>query len=415
MSKHNAIAPRGVEEPFDPLSELLLQGAKQLVHQAVDAELHELLRQFEHCRTQDGKVAVVRNGYLPERTLQTGVGAVSVRVPKVRSRTGEPVVFRSLLVPPYVRKTRSLEAALPWLYLKGISTGDMSEALKVLVGPDAAGLSATTVSRLKQRWADEYRCWMQQRLDDARWVYIWADGIYSGLRAENAKLCALVVIGVNERGQKHFLAIEDGVRESTQSWREVLLKRKARGLDAPELGIGDGAMGLWAALEEVFPTTRQQRCWVHKTVNVLNRFPKSGQPKAKQALHEIWQAATKKEAEKGFDLFLKTYEAKVPKATACLRNDRHALLTFYDFPAPHWQSIRTTNPIESSFGTIRHRTRRSKGCLSREGMLHMIFKLGQCAEKKWNRLRGFEALPAVITGVTFKDGIEVTKFNQTAA
>ena len=244
---------------------------------------------------------------------------------------------------------------------------------------------------------------------------MWADGAYSGLRAEQAKLCALVVIGVNERGQKRFLAIKDGVRESTQSWREVLLKLKARGMNVPELAIGDGAMGFWAALEEVYPETRQQRCWMHKTMNVLNCLPKSAQPKAKQALHEIWQAETRADAEKAFDLFLKTYEPKYPKAAVCLHKDREELMAFYDFPAQHWQSIRTSNPIESTFGTIRHRTKRSKGCLSRDGMLHMMFKLGQCAEKKWRRLRGFDYLAKVVTGIKFKDGVEVTTDNQAAA
>jgi len=340
---------------------------------------------------------------------------VPVRIPKVRAKTGEPVTFRSALVPPYVRKTRSLEAALPWLYLKGISTGEMSEALAVLVGPEAKGLSASTVSRLKQVWAEEYRHWCEERLDKDRWVYVWADGVYSGLRAERAKLCSLVVVGVNERGEKHFLAIEDGVRESTQSWREVLLKLKSRGMNVPELAIGDGAMGFWAALEEVYPETREQRCWMHKTMNVLNYLPKSTQAKAKQALHAIWQAETRVEAEKAFDLFLKTYEPKYPKASTCLQKDREELMAFYDFPAQHWQSLRTTNPIESTFGTIRHRTKRSKGCLSRDGMLHMMFKLGECAEKKWRRLRGFDYLAKVITGVKFKDGIEVTDVDQVAA
>ncbi|WP_419653632.1 IS256 family transposase, partial [Thiolapillus sp.] len=248
---------------------------------------------------------------------------------------GEPVTFRSALVPPYIRKTRSLEAAVPWLYLKGVSSGEMGEALKVLVGPEAEGLSASTVLRLKQVWGQEYRDWCESRLDKDRWVYVWADGVYSGLRAEQAKLCALVVIGVNERGQKRFLAIE-GVRESTQSWREVLLKLKARGMNVPELAIGDGAMGFWAALEEVYPETRQQRCWMHKTMNVLNCLPKSAQPKAKQALHEIWQAETRADAEKAFDLFLKTYEPKYPKAAVCLHKDREELMAFYDFPAQHW-------------------------------------------------------------------------------
>jgi len=319
------------------------------------------------------------------------------------------------LVPPYVRKTKTLEAALPWLYLKGISTGEMKEALKVLVGPKAAGLSPSVVSRLKQNWAKEYMDWCEEPLDKDRWVYVWADGVYSGLRADQGRLCALVVIGVNERGKKGFLAIEDGVRESTQSWREVLLKLKSRGMNIPELAIGDGAMGFWAALEEVYPKSRQQRCWMHKTLNVLNCLPKSLQPKAKQALHAIWQAETKKDAGKAFALFVETYEPKYPKATKCLQKDHEDLLAFYDFPAQHWQSIRTSNPIESTFATIRHRTKRSKGCLTRDGMLHMMFKLGQCAENKWIRLRGFDYLAKGITGIIFKDGIEVKDVNQAAA
>jgi transposase-like protein len=255
-----------------------------------------LLDQYSCERTADGKAAVVRNGYLPERQVQTGLGPVSVRIPKVRSKTGTPVTFRSALVPPYVRKSRSLEAALPWLYLKGVSSGEMAEALKVLVGPDATGLPASTVARLKKVWGQEYDTWCEARLDGDDWVYIWADGVYSGLRGESDKLCALVVIGVSARGKKTFLIIEDGVRESTQSWREVLLKLRGRGMNPPKLAIGDGAMGFWAALEEIYPTTRQQRCWVRKTMNVLNCLPKTAQPKAKQALHDIWQAETKKQA-----------------------------------------------------------------------------------------------------------------------
>ena len=415
MNKHNVVELQNREFPTDPLTDMLREGATQLIHQAVAAEFAELLLQHSQRRTVDGKQAVVRNGYLPARAIQTGIGPVTVQIPKVRSKDGEPVTFRSALVPPYVRKTRSLEAALPWLYLKGISTGEMHEALQVLVGPAAQGLSASTVARLKQVWGEEYRAWSEQRLDKDRWVYVWADGIYSGLRAEQTKLCALVIIGVNERGEKHFLAIEDGVRESTQSWREVLLKLKSRGLKAPQLAIGDGAMGFWAALEEVYPQTRQQRCWMHKTMNVLNCLPKSTQPKAKQALHAIWQAETRDAAEQAFDLFIETYEPKYPKATDCLQKDREELMAFYDFPAQHWQSIRTTNPIESTFGTIRHRTKRAKGCLTRDGMLHMLFKLGQCAEKNWRRLRGFDYLAKVITGVKFKDGIEVKEVSRVAA
>ncbi len=415
MNKNTVIALEDRAERLDPLTELLRVGARQLIEQAVEMELQELLAAHADRRLADGRAGVVRNGYLPEREIQTGLGPVTVRIPKVRVKTGEPVTFRSALVPPYVRKTRSLEAALPWLYLKGVSSGEMEAALEVLVGPEAKGLSASTVSRLKQSWAQEYQEWQKSRLDKERWVYVWADGVYSGLRVEQTKLCALVVIGVNDRGEKRLLAIEDGVRESTQSWREVLLKLKARGLNVPRLAIGDGAMGFWAALEEVYGDTRQQRCWMHKTMNVLNCLPPSIQPKAKQALHEIWQADTQEEAEKAFDLFLRTYEAKYPKATRCLQKDREELLVFYDFPAQHWQSIRTTNPIESTFGTIRHRTNRSKGCLTRDGMLHMMFKLGLCAAKNWRRQRGYAYLAKVITGVNFKNGIEATQPDQVAA
>jgi putative transposase len=403
------------DAPSDALTDLLRTGAQQLIASAVEAELEGFLAQFATARTAAGHAAVVRNGHHPARPVQTGIGPVSVRIPKVRSRDGTPVTFRSALVPPYVRKTRTLEAALPWLYLKGVSSGEMGAALKVLLGPEAKGLSANTVSRLKRDWAKEYDGWRDAPLDRDSWVYIWADGVYSGLRGEDDKLCALVIVGVNARGQKQFLAIEDGARESTQSWREVLLKLKERGMNAPKLAIGDGAMGFWAALDEVCPETRQQRCWMHKTMNVLNCLPKLSQPKAKAALHDIWQAETKDDAEKAFDLFIKTYEPKYPKAALCLQKDRGELMAFFDFPAQHWQSIRTSNPIESAFATIRHRTKRSKGCLTRDGMLHMMFKLGQCAEQNWRKLRGFDYLTKVITGVKFKDGIETTQNDQIAA
>ena len=415
MKNHNVVEFKDRETPADALSEMLRTGAQHLIHQAVQAELEGLLLQHANQVTRDGKAAVVRNGYLPAREILTGIGPVTVRIPKVRTREGEPVTFRSALVPPYVRKSRSLEAALPWLYLKGFSTGEMQEALEVLVGPQAQGISASTIFRLKAEWSEQYQQWRNTKLDKDRWVYIWADGIYSGLRSEENKLCALVIIGVNERGQKQFLAIEDGIRESTQSWREILLKLKQRGMNPPKLAIGDGAMGFWAALEEVYPKTRSQRCWVHKCGNVLNYLPKSAQPRAKQALHEIWQAETKADAEKAFDLFIESYEAKYPKAAICLQKDREEMLAFYDFPALHWQSIRTSNPIESTFGTIRHRTKRSKGCLSRDGMLHMMFKLGQCAEKRWRRLRGFSYLAKVMEGTAFKDGIELISAQQIAA
>jgi len=415
MKENTVVELKDQVSIVDPLNELLKTGARQLLYQAVEAELLEQLSQNSHRLTEDGKAAVVRNGYLPERKIQTGIGPVSVRIPKLRSKDGTPIQFHSALVPPYVRKTRSLEAALPWLYLKGVSSGEMGEALKVLVGSDAEGLSASTLSRLKQAWAKEYTEWRGAPLNKDQWVYIWADGVYSGLRSEEEKLCALVIIGVNERGEKHFLAIEDGIRESTQSWREVLLQLKSRGMNSPQLAIGDGAMGFWSAMDEIYPETRHQRCWVHKSANILNCLPKTSQPKAKKALHEIWQAETKADAEQAFELFIESYDAKYPKAVLSLQKDREELLAFYDFPAQHWQSIRTSNPIESTFGTIRHRTKRSKGCLSRDGMLHMMFKLSQCAEKRWRRLRGFDYLAKVIDGVKFRDGEEVISENQKAA
>ncbi len=415
MTDHNIVEFSRRDGIDDPLTALLRSGARELIEKAVEAELATFLEQFADRKTGDGKAAIVRNGHHPERKIQTGIGPVTVKVPKVRTKTGDPITFHSALVPPYVRKAKSLEAAIPWLYLKGISTGEMQEALKVLVGPDAAGLSANTVSRLKREWADEYETWRKSDLGKGEWVYIWADGIYSGLRGEEARLCALVVVGVNSRGEKHFLAIEDGMRESTQSWREVLLALKDRGMNEPKLAIGDGAMGFWAALEEVYPKTRQQRCWVHKANNVVNCLPKLTQDKARKMLTDIWQAETKEDANKAFDLFVTTYEPKYPKAVECLVKDSDELMTFFDFPAKHWQSIRTTNPIESAFATIRHRTKRTKGCLTRDGMLSMMFKLSQCTEKGWRRLRGFAHLAEVIEGVNFVNGIAKPATDQAVA
>ena len=391
----------------DALTELLREGAQRLLRQAVQVELEEFLDARAQQCDEHGRAAVVRNGHLPEREVLTGIGPVAVRVPKVRSRTDEPVVFRSSLVPPYVRKAKSVEAALPWLYLRGISTGQMQQALSVLLGEDAAGLSAPVVNRLKTRWQAEHRTWCERRLDADRWVYLWVDGIYSGVRAEDQRLCALVVMGVNERGQKHFLAIEDGVRESTQSWREVLIGLKARGLtQPPRLAVGDGALGFWTALEEIFPGTRAQRCWVHKSANILNYLPRTVQGKAKGLLHEIWMAPTRTRARAAFDRFVEIYQGKYPKATECLQKDRDALLAFYDFPAEHWVHLRTTNPIESAFATIRHRSDRAKGCVTRATMLAFMFKLALAAEENFRRLKGFPYLAKVLAGVRFVDGVE---------
>ena len=408
MKKDTVVELRRPAQGQDLLSTMLRDGAQRLVAQAVQVEFEEFLWRFSGDRVEDGRAAVVRNGFQPEREVLTGLGPVAVRVPKARSRVEAPAVFHSRLVPPYVRRAKSVDAVLPWLYLHGVSTGNMQEALAALLGPEAAGLSASVVARLKGCWMEEYRRWRRAKLGKDRWVYLWVDGIYSGLRAENERLCALVVIGVNERGEKKLLAIEDGVRESKQSWREVLLALKGRGLAIPpRLAVGDGALGFWAAVREIYPETRPQRCWVHKTANVLNYLPKSLQPKAKAALHEIWMAETKPQALVAFEQFVAAFGAKYPKAVECLVKDREALLAFYDFPAEHWIHIRTSNPIESTFATIRHRTERTKGCLTRDGMLAMIFKLGMSAEKNWRRLRGFEWLAKVISGVKFRDGIEV--------
>ena len=407
MENHNVYSIPNHDNFDDPLTELLREGAKNLITAAVEHELSEFMEQFQGQKTANGLNAVVRSGYHRERDIQTGIGPVRVKIPKVRSNTGEPISFRSALVPPYVRKTRSLEAAIPWLYLKGVSTGEMHEALKVLLGDRAQGFSPSVVSRLKQAWEEQFVEWQQRDLNTRKWVYLWADGIYSGLRSEDVKLCSLVIIGVDEHGKKEFLSIVDGVRESTTSWHDMLLDLKRRGMNIPKLAVGDGAMGFWAALDKVYPETRHQRCWVHKSANVLNYLPKAIQQRAKTALKQIWLAETREAANTAFDDFIEVYQDKYPKAVQCLIKDRVQLMAFYDFPAKHWQSICTTNPIESTFATIRHRTMRAKGCLNRSGMLCMMFKLGQCAQENWRRLRGFKELGKVIEGVKFKDGVEV--------
>ena len=371
-------------------------------------ELHGLLAEYGNITDLSGRQAVVLNGYLPEREILTGLGAVTVRVPKVRDRSGSGIKFNSALAPPYVRKAQRVEAALPWLYPRGISTGDMQEALSVLLGPAAKGLSPAVVSRLKAQWTQDYQTWSQCDLSAERYVYVWADGIYSTLRGEEERLCLLVLIGVNERGEKRLLALSDGYRESKASWLSVLQDLQARGLKTPPaLAIGDGALGFWAAVDEAWPETRGQRCWVHKTANVLNDLPKSLQGKATSGLREIWMAATKAQADTAFNRFVRDYGVKYPKATAKLVKDREVLLTFYDFPAEHWAHIRTTNPIESTFATIRHRTTRTKGCVSRNTLMGLVFQLALTAEHSWRRLRGFRLLPDVVQGIPFKDGLRV--------
>ena len=392
----------------DSLTELLRQGARGLIEKAVEAELQLLLDQYDNVTDLGGRKLVVRNGYLPEREVLTALGPVPVRVPKVRDRSGSGVKFNSALVPPYVRKAKRVEAALPWLYLRGISTGDMQEALSVLVGEEAKGLSPAVVSRLKAQWSEAYSAWNQRDLSAEHYVYVWADGIYSTLRGEDDRLCLLILIGVNEQGEKRLLALSDGYRESKASWLSVIQDLQARGLKTPpQLAIGDGALGFWAALDEGWPQTRCQRCWVHKTANILNELPKSIQGKAKAGLHEIWMAETQAQAEKAFDRFVRDFGAKYPKAVDILVKDRAVLLSFYDFPAEHWIHIRTTNPIESSFATIRHRTTRTKNCVSRNTLLGLVFQLALTAQKSWRKLCGFNRLPDVVKGIQFQDGIAV--------
>ena len=389
------------------LEELIRRGARDVISRAIEIEVNELLAEYGNVRALDGRAAVVRNGYLPAREVLTPLGGVEVRVPKVRDRSGSGVKFNSALVPPYVRRSKSISAALPWLYLKGISSGDMREALAVLVGEQAKGLSPNVVSRLKAQWAQEYGGWMKRELSAARYVYWWADGIHSALRAEDdARQCVLVIIGVTAEGKKELVTIGDGLRESTESWLEVLRDLKKRGLKAaPLLAVGDGALGFWGALEQIYPSTRAQRCWVHKTANVLNALPKSLHGKAKAALHEIWMAPTRAEALVAFERFVKGYQAKYPAAVEKLTKDRAALLAFYDFPAEHWQHVRTTNPIESTFATVRHRSTRTKNCVSRATFLGLAFKLVQEAQKSWRRIRGAERIAELLDGMVFKDGV----------
>jgi putative transposase len=394
----------------DPLTEVLRQGAQRLLAQAIEAEVAVLLAQYAERRDMQGRHAVVRNGHLPEREVQTGIGAVRVKVPRVRDRSGTGIRFHSALLPPYIRRSNSLEALLPWLYLKGVSTGDFSEALQALLGPEAPGLSPATVSRLKQGWHEDLRQWQGRSLTGKRYVYFWVDGVYFETRLEEARHCILVIIGATPDGHKELVGLWDGYRESEQSWKDLLLDLKSRGLeDGPALAIGDGALGFWKALRQVYGQTRWQRCWVHKTANVLDKLPTALQPQAKQRLQAIWMAPDRQRAELAFDLFVATYEAKYPKAAECLAQDREVLLAFYDFPAEHWGHIRTTNPIESTFATVRLRTNKTRGCLSRTTMLAMVFKLWQSAAKRWHRLRAAHYLPEVMNGMAFKDGIRVVQ------
>ena len=399
-----------VPQSRDVMAEILRAGAQKMLTQMILQEVDDWLADRVGLQDEQGRRQVVRNGFLPKRKITTGVGPIEVQQPRVRDRrpAGQTESFTSKILPPYLRKTKGIEELIPWLYLKGISTGDFSEALKALVGPDCPGLSATTVTRLKSVWEAEFQEWNKQSLKGKQYVYVWADGVHFNIRLEEDRQCILVLMGATADGKKELIAVVDGFRESEQSWKGLLLDVKARGLKIdPKLAIGDGALGFWKAIKQVYPKTRQQRCWVHKTANVLDKMPKRLQPEAKAKLHEIWMADTREHANQAFDLFQKTYEAKYPKAVECLTKDREVLLTFYDFPAEHWIHVRTTNPIESTFATVRLRTKRTKGCGSRIACLTMVYKLMQSASKKWRLLNGTQVLAEVLRGTIFIDGIGI--------
>jgi transposase-like protein len=412
---------RGVGVTDDPLLAVLREGARRMLMQAVEAEVEAFLAAHAELADEQGRRRLVRNGHAPERQIQTGIGPLGVRRPKLRDRggagSGAPIRFTSAILPAYLRRAKNLEELLPWLYLKGVSTGQFGEAMAALLGPDAPGLSASTVRRLTESWQEEHARWQRRDLSARRYVYLWADGVYFTPRLDHERQCLLVLIGADAQGRKELLAVEDGFRESAQSWRELLLRlRDENGLNLdPELATGDGALGFWQALHEAWPRTRQQRCWVHKTANVLNKLPVSLQAKAKQDLHAIYEAENRQNAERALDRFVAKYGAKYDKATACLTKDRDSLLAFYGFPAEHWKHVRSTNPIESTFATVRLRTAKTKGCLSRQTALAMVFKLAQSAERHWRRLDGSERLAQVIDGVRFRDGEPVQADEEQAA
>lgn len=413
MTMNTTILPfRKPEDIEDPLTAVLRDGARRLLAQAIEAEAEAFLASMKEARLPDGRDRLVRHGLGPERVIQTGIGPVEVQRIKLRDRGAgmdrERVRFTSAILPRWSRRTRSLDALLPILYLRGVSMGDFQEALGALLGKDAPNLSPSVIARLRNEWEADYQRWQRRELSARHYVYVWADGIYLQARMEPQAECMLVLIGATPEGKKELVGFQVGVRESAQSWHELLVDLKARGLViAPQLATGDGALGFWKALEEVCPTTRHQRCTVHKTVNILDKMPKSLQPAAKADLREIWTAPDRATAEAAVATFAEKYAAKYEKAVTCLIKGRDTLLTFYDFPAEHWDHLRTSNPIESVFATVRHRTIRIKGALSQDTARLMVFKLVMTAAKTWRKLKGENQLPKVIQGIRFQNGVEV--------
>jgi len=420
MKDDTTILPfRQSEKIDDPLTEIVRLGARRMLAEALVAEADAFVASFSEERLVDGRHRIVRHGFGPERQIQTGVGAVPVQRPKVRDRDPEgtdvgKIRFTSSILPKWARRSPSLDALFPVLYLRGISTGDFREALAALLGPDASNLSPSVITRLTAGWQAQYDSWQRRDLSARRYVYIWADGVYLQARMEDNAECMLVILGATPEGKKELLGFQVGVRESAQSWRELLADIKNRGLStAPEIAVGDGAMGFWKSLDEIFPSTKHQRCWVHKGKNVLNHFPKPMAAAVKSDLNDIQHAETRAEALVAIDLFKEKYGVKFEKAVACLTKSKDELLTFYDFPAEHWVHLRTSNPIESVFATVRHRTVRTKGALSQKTAKLMVFTLIQAASKKWLRLKGRNQLPKLIEGIKFSDGIEVTVATET--
>jgi len=413
MSENINVVPlRLPNEVDDPLTNILRSGARQLLAQAVEMEAEAFLLAMKGLKLPDGRDRLVRHGHGPERTIQTGIGPVEVERVKIRDRAaaedGERIRFTSAILPLWARRTKSLDTLLPVLYLRGISTGDFQEALAALLGQNAPNLSPAVISRLTAEWQGEYERWQKRDLSARRYVYVWADGVFLQARMEDHGECMLVLIGATPEGKKELIGFQVGVRESAQSWRELLVEVKSRGITiAPEIAVGDGALGFWKALDEVFPGTRHQRCWVHKTANVLNKVTLSVQTNMKKDLREIYLAPNRASAEVAINVFAEKYGAKYDKAVECLTKDREALLALYEFPAEHWDHLRTTNPIESVFATVRHRTVRTKGSLSPTTARLMVFKLLCAASKTWRRLKGTNQLPKVIAGVRFENGIEV--------
>lgn len=393
------------KEVKSALEEVLREGARQMLEAAIQGEVAEYIEARVEVRDEAGRRMVVRNGCHPERELVTGIGPVKIHQQRVHDRRpGEK--FTSQILPPFMRRVPSIDALIPCLYLKGISTGDFAEALEAILGPHAQGLSATNIVRLKEVWKQDYEAWRQHDLSDKHYVYFWVDGIYFNVRLDDERTCILVIIGATKDGQKELVAVHDGYRESKLSWLEILRDLKRRGLKKlPALATGDGALGFWAAAAEEFPSTRRQRCWVHKTANILDKMPKGVQNKAKKSIHDMYMAETREQALKAYDEFIRLYQAKFSAACECLEKDKEDLFTFYDFPAEHWIHLRTTNPIESTFATVRLRTVRTKGCGSRIATLTMVYKLAEQAEKHWRRLNKHEYVGLVIQGVHFVDGI----------